>query len=168
MNLNLYMGDSEEKHLPRLNSVHGINPIYPDQDPRCLSSQTMVGLHSRGSPQWFCSCSVVFPINPSIFSDSIAIVPISSWVMWLPRSVSSGLCSYWSLESFLHWFWCFFSILAQCLLQHAFSPWAPSCCWWLYQGWSLVSWGDWLRPYSTSSWVAHQPLWGYSQKPLAW
>lgn len=50
MNLNLYMGDSEEKHLPRLNSVHGIIPIYPDQDPRCLSSQTMVGLHSRGSP----------------------------------------------------------------------------------------------------------------------
>lgn len=32
----------------------------------------------QGLPQWFCSRSVVFPIKPSIFSDSIAIVPISS------------------------------------------------------------------------------------------
>ena len=45
-------GDSEEEHIPQLlvNSVHGIVPVDPDQEPGCLSSQTMVDLHWGSSP----------------------------------------------------------------------------------------------------------------------
>lgn len=92
---------SAEKHLPQLlvNSVHSIVLADPDQEPDCPHSQVMVGLHSvggGGAPQWFCSCScsVILPVSPSIFSDSVAIVPNSSRITRQLRSISSCLCSY--------------------------------------------------------------------------
>lgn len=148
-------GGSAEEHLPQLlvNSVHSIVLVDPDQEPGCLQSQAIVGLRSRGLPQWSCSCScsVILPVSPSIFSDSVAIVRISSRVTRQLRSISSCLCSYRSLGRFPQWFWCVVIILVLCLLPHAFKPWAPFGLRWLPPSLSLMR-------YPTSSWVACQPL----------
>ena len=62
-------GGSEEEHLPQLfvNSVHSIVPVDPDQEPGCLSSQAMVGLHrggGGGSPSGSVPVRLYSPLAP--------------------------------------------------------------------------------------------------------
>ena len=59
-------GGSEEEHLPQLlvNSVHSIVPVYPDQEPGCLSSQAMFGLRSGDSPSGAVPVWLFSPLAP--------------------------------------------------------------------------------------------------------
>ena len=92
---------SEEEHLPQLlvNSVHSIVPVDPDQEPGCVSSQAMLGLHSEGSPSGFvpvrlysllAPVSLVTPLLVSQFQAELSDYPDQSAAAYVLTGLREG------------------------------------------------------------------------------
>ena len=73
------MGGFGEEHLPQLlvNGVHSHAPVDPDQESRCLSSQSMLGLRSEDPPSGPVGHSILSKLQLSHYKPSYMTTQIS-------------------------------------------------------------------------------------------